>query len=283
MIAYGLEKTFATVLIILVSSPGGAYSNFWCSMSNADLALSVAMTTVSTLASLFMLPLNLTIYVNTLYPMVGPVEPCNITANISVVSSCTSAAAADWVNLGVTLAIVISAVLVGLAFGYSFPRYQSIANFLGQVMGMASIILSVTASSDSETKPWEQPAHVILACLTPLVAGLTAAVLCTTCFGLKGPQKLAIGVETAYQSVTIALLYALSLQTPEGREAAGLTVIYGAGEVLVFSVFCFIAWRLGKGYVTVTVYISLLYSYYGIMQGGLIRPGSMESKISQSS
>ena len=46
---------------------GGSYSNLWCSLFNADLALSVAMTTVSTIMSLVMLPLNLLIYINLTY------------------------------------------------------------------------------------------------------------------------------------------------------------------------------------------------------------------------
>merc|ERR1740139_1547552 len=53
------EEHVALTLMILVSSSGGAYSNWWCSLFNADLALSVAMTAVSTLFSAAMLPLNL--------------------------------------------------------------------------------------------------------------------------------------------------------------------------------------------------------------------------------
>ena len=49
------------MLQVVVSYPGGAYSNWWCSLFNADLMLSVASTALSTLLSAALLPLNLTI------------------------------------------------------------------------------------------------------------------------------------------------------------------------------------------------------------------------------
>ena len=49
-------------LLVVTSSPGGSYSNWFCSMFNADLALSVTMTAISTLLSVIMLPLNLLLY-----------------------------------------------------------------------------------------------------------------------------------------------------------------------------------------------------------------------------
>eukprot|EP00957_Ditylum_brightwellii_P066894 5076933-Ditylum_brightwellii.AAC.1 len=49
-------------LLIVTASPGGSYSNWWCSLFNADLALSVAMTALSTLLSAIFLPANLLLY-----------------------------------------------------------------------------------------------------------------------------------------------------------------------------------------------------------------------------
>ena len=46
----------AISLLVVTTSPGGGFSGFWCFLSNADLALSVAMTTASTLASVVALP-----------------------------------------------------------------------------------------------------------------------------------------------------------------------------------------------------------------------------------
>ena len=66
----GVDSTLGMTLLIITSSPGGAFSNWWCSLMNADLALSIAMTTTSSFISLFMLPLNLFIYVKLTYSKV---------------------------------------------------------------------------------------------------------------------------------------------------------------------------------------------------------------------
>ena len=53
----------AIALLVVTTSPGGGFSGFWCYFCNADLALSVAMTTASTLVSVVALPLNLALYI----------------------------------------------------------------------------------------------------------------------------------------------------------------------------------------------------------------------------
>ena len=50
------------MLLIVCSSPGGSYSNLLCSIFNVDLALSISMTTASSILSILFLPMNLLIY-----------------------------------------------------------------------------------------------------------------------------------------------------------------------------------------------------------------------------
>jgi hypothetical protein len=42
-IPHGLTEAMGITLLVLTASPGGSYSNWWCSLFNADLALSVAV------------------------------------------------------------------------------------------------------------------------------------------------------------------------------------------------------------------------------------------------
>lgn len=60
--AFDLDPVYGIMLITVTSSPGGAYSNWWCSVCNADLALSIAMTTCSTILSCGLTPLNMLLY-----------------------------------------------------------------------------------------------------------------------------------------------------------------------------------------------------------------------------
>merc|ERR1719235_2378310 len=62
-----LPVEIGVALIVVTNSPGGSYSNWWCAVFNADLAMSVAMTAISTIVGLLMLPLNLYIFTQLLY------------------------------------------------------------------------------------------------------------------------------------------------------------------------------------------------------------------------
>ena len=84
-------------LLVVTSSPGGSYSNWWCSLFNADLALSVAMTTASTVLSAVMLPLNLLLYIPLAFEGRGDVHKH-----------------LRWSALFVAIGVVASAILLGL-------------------------------------------------------------------------------------------------------------------------------------------------------------------------
>jgi predicted Na+-dependent transporter len=62
ILIFSLPIPVGIPLLIVVSSPGGSYSNWWCSIMNADLGLSVSMTTVSTFLGCGFLPLNIFVY-----------------------------------------------------------------------------------------------------------------------------------------------------------------------------------------------------------------------------
>lgn len=62
VVTFSLDRATGITLLVITTSPGGSYSNWWCSMFNADLALSVTMTAISTAVSAVMMPLNLYVY-----------------------------------------------------------------------------------------------------------------------------------------------------------------------------------------------------------------------------
>jgi predicted Na+-dependent transporter len=90
-----MNPAMGITLLVVTSSPGGSYSNWWCSMFNADLALSVTLTGISTLISIIMLPVNLLLYVKMTY-------------NADVVKEL------DWLSIVKSLVIVLSAIGLGL-------------------------------------------------------------------------------------------------------------------------------------------------------------------------
>jgi predicted Na+-dependent transporter len=58
----GFTESMAISLLVVVSSPGGSFANLFCSVFNAELALSVALTTLSSLLAVGFLPANLFLY-----------------------------------------------------------------------------------------------------------------------------------------------------------------------------------------------------------------------------
>ena len=75
----------AITLLVICTSPSGGFSGFWCSLWNADLALSVAVTTASTLASCLVLPLNLYLYCEVFYGHHVALDWTQIAISIGVV------------------------------------------------------------------------------------------------------------------------------------------------------------------------------------------------------
>jgi len=103
--ALNLNAAMGITLLVITSSPGGSYSNWFCSMFNADLALSVTMTAISTLLSIFMLPLNLLLYSSLAY-------------NADVIAQL------NWVSIFISIAIVIIAISLGLYCSEKFNSHN---------------------------------------------------------------------------------------------------------------------------------------------------------------
>lgn len=101
--ALNMSPAMGITLLVVTSSPGGSYSNWWCSMFNADLALSVTLTAISTLLSIIMLPVNLLLYSKLSY-------------NADVIQGL------DWYAIFVSLTIVMVAIALGL---FASERYNS--------------------------------------------------------------------------------------------------------------------------------------------------------------
>lgn len=146
-----ISPNLGIILLVVVSSPGGSYSNWWCSLFNADLALSVAMTALSTLLSTVLLPANLLLYSFWLY---GKEKEDSILHAIS------------WKTLLLSLLIVISAISSGFVVSrhYHSETFRRWANNLGSISGLALVFLSFfvstfTSSKDDEkesSKLWDQ-------------------------------------------------------------------------------------------------------------------------------
>jgi predicted Na+-dependent transporter len=130
----GLTEAMGITLLVVTASPGGSYSTWWCSLFNAELALSVAMTWVSSILSVGLLPANLFLYSWLAYTVVIPPEEGM--EDVDLIASL------DFGAIFITLGVVMEGILSGLYVGYQFgsANIHKRANAFGSFCGIALIL-----------------------------------------------------------------------------------------------------------------------------------------------
>jgi len=242
----GLTQAMGITLLVVTASPGGSYSNWWCSTFNADLALSVAMTALSTILSIALLPANLFLYSHLAYGLDGDKGTEDEDAGGAVIHS------VDFGALFLSLGIVIAAIVSGLYSSYymSSHTFQRMANRGGTLSGILLILFSIVLSSgsgDAETNFWSQPWPFYVGTALPCIVGLALANWAARVFRLTKPECIAISVECCYQNVGIATSVAITMFTDptERAQAVSVPLFYGFVEAAVIGLYCVISWKRG--------------------------------------
>jgi len=224
-----LDNTTGIMLLVVTSSPGGSYSNWWCSLFNSDLALSVTITAISTLLSMIFLPLNLVIY-------------SKLTFDSDVVESL------DWRSLFVSLLIVCAAIMIGLTCSAYFKSFEFniIANKVGNFSGLMLVLFSLALSnSSSESRLWHRPWYFYVGVAIPCLLALLISNIVTSLFSIDKPERVTISIEACYQNTGIAASIALTMfEGKYSAEAMTIPVYYGMVEALIISLYCIMAWKL---------------------------------------
>eukprot|EP00573_Skeletonema_grethae_P008936 CAMPEP_0201692368 /NCGR_PEP_ID=MMETSP0578-20130828/5276_1 /ASSEMBLY_ACC=CAM_ASM_000663 /TAXON_ID=267565 /ORGANISM="Skeletonema grethea, Strain CCMP 1804" /LENGTH=424 /DNA_ID=CAMNT_0048177729 /DNA_START=441 /DNA_END=1712 /DNA_ORIENTATION=+ len=230
-----LERSAGISLLVVTSSPGGSYSNWWCSIFNADLALSVTMTAISTLLSVVLMPANLLIYSKYAFDH----EDDTIVESL------------DFNSLFIALTVVISAIGLGLfasakVHSYKFNIY---ANKLGNYAGISLVVFSALLSNTSgggDQKIWNHEWQFYVGVMLPCLGGLCLSNLLTTFVSLNKPERVTLSVECCYQNVGIATSVALTMfQGEELATAMAVPLYYGLLEAVILGLYCIGAWKLG--------------------------------------
>jgi len=253
-----LEPHVAVPLLLTLSSPGGSYSNLLCSLANADLSLSVAMTTTSTLAAMGMLPLNTMLYLKVVLGTEGVDLPL--------------------LSLLPSIGIVVGAVTTGLTAAYCFPSQRSVFNRLGSVGGIALVALALFSPSSNSPSLGEFTAWLLwVAVALPCVMGIViTTALASIVPGISPPERTALGIETCFQNTSIAL--AVALQKPEHVEWVVVPLLYGLVDLVCIGCWALLAWRLGYTYAPPSHNICrVLFQNYQPTHGGVAQVAPAEA------
>ena len=228
-------------LLVVTTSPGGGFSGWWCSLSNADLALSVAMTSASTLACIVFLPFNVWMYSRILTP------------DMDVVIA--------WNQLFLSVIVVVCAVIFGSLSSYYVSQAGASSgtisahgvrqgmNTLGSAAGVFLMIFGGASNGNSDSPFWNNDADWFLCIAMPCVLGLISAVFIAFRLDLEPPSCVAVAIECAYQNTGLALTIALSaVPADKVGLASGVPIFYGIVEIICVPVFALTAWKLDWTY-----------------------------------
>lgn len=234
---FGLTEVVGLSLIVVSSSPGGSFSNWWCSIFNADLALSVAMTTISTVGALVFLPMNIVMYGTAAY------------------SSSLELDGTFWVSLATTLGVVVIAVASGLFISARIPTYRQRAFRIGNVAGIGLVLLGLRFSSSNDRPIWERDTNFYLGVMTPPLTGIVLSLAFASSLRLERPQCIAVAIETCYQNTGIALAIALANYDDDNElaDATGVPVLYQVVQLISLLIFSLCAWKMGWTYAPINI------------------------------
>lgn len=215
-IVLNLPPALAIGLILIASMPGGSTSNIFTYFSKGDLALSVSMTTFSTLAAFVMTPLALFIYGSRF-----------ITEEISVgMGSVISG-----------LVVMLIPVLIGMFIRRRNANVGAVLEMMGGILGVV-IILALIALWVPRNAPLlaETSWQVYIAAIGIGAFGFLFGFLASYFSRLGLRRSATISLETGIQNGPLALsIVLLSFSGPIADQIVFIPVLYSLFIVIISS------------------------------------------------
>ncbi len=214
LIAVGLNlsPTIAIGIMLLAACPGGATSNLLTHLAKGDLALSVSLTAIASLLSIFTIPLIVQFALS---------EFSNQSELITIDSL---------TMIKQLFVIVIIPVIIGMIVKANFTIFANKMEKpvkLGSAIIFVLVIVGVVFSIKDVFFEYLSEAGLpsILLNISTMVIGFSLAVL----FKLTRPQAVSISIETGIQNGTLAITLAtIALNSPE------LSIVPAVYSLLMF-------------------------------------------------
>ena len=195
----GLEGTDALGLLLMACTSGGNASNMFSYFSRADLALSVSMTAVSTLASVVMMPTLLYAYAASLSQ-----------ASMQI----------PYLAVMGTLALMLLPIGGGMWIRHRSARIAARVERVGAVAGAVLLaLLLITSVSDQLDLLLSAEDASLLACLFVAASGMALGYMVARLAGLGPRQRQAVSLETGVQNAPLAIAVILAT-FPEAEQEA---------------------------------------------------------------
>lgn len=184
-LALGLPNELALGLLIVGCTPGGTTSNLFAYFAKADVALSIAMTAISTVVAVVAMPGVLWLYGRTFTD---------------------SSFALPIKDIVVTLLLVLLPVALGM-----FVRSRSVVwaervETLGSISGVGVLLLLIVSGLVNNNAIFALiPLGGYIAAISLGLVGMGLGYLAATFGGLGEPQRKAVALETGIQNSPLAI------------------------------------------------------------------------------
>jgi len=216
--ALGLPPAVAVGLILIGCMPGGTTSNIFTYFSKAVLALSIMMTSVSTLVALGMVPATLAFY-----------------SGLAGYSGDYTIPAA---NVAQVLVVLLVPTLIGMALRKFNPNTGATLELLGGLMGILVILfLVVTWIPRNHQLLLDTPWQVYVAAIGLGLVGMTLGYSLSRLLRQDANRSRTIALETGIQNGPLAILIVtLSITGPNQQDVLLIPVLYSLFIVISSSV-----------------------------------------------
>jgi bile acid transporter len=206
--ALGLPPGIAVGLILMGCMPGGTTSNIFTYFSKAVLALSIMMTSVSTLVALAMVPATLAFYLG----LAGYEGDYTIPAT----------------NVAQVLALLLVPTVLGMVLRKANPNVGATLELLCGVMGVAVIVfLVVTWIPRNYQLLFDTPATVYIGAIGLGLIGMSLGYGLARLLKQDGNRSRTIALETGIQNSPLAaLIVTLSITGPNQQDVLLIPVLY---------------------------------------------------------
>ena len=195
-----LEAPLAVGLILVGCCPGGTASNVVALIGRADVALSVVMTTCSTIAAVVLTPRLTELLASQYVPVDG------------------------WALFLKVVQVVLLPLSIGIVLKQGFPRVARCVEPVMPPLAVTAIVLIVSSIVGSQRQELQQQGPLLLlACLLLHAGGFLLGYWLPRWFGYSASVQRTISIEVGMQNSGLAVVLARS-----GSFASPLTALPGA-------------------------------------------------------
>ena len=210
--------TVALGMILIAACPGGNISNFMSSLAKANIALSVSLTAVATLAATFMTPLNFAIWGKLFINHYNAAGAGNYLVPIEI----------DFLQMVQTVVILLGIpVFLGLLFSQYLPKLTDKIKKPIRQLSIVIFIVFVIVLLSANFNHFMRFVHLVfLIVLIHNALALGTGFAISSVFGLPRINRRTITIETGIQNSGLALVLMFNPKIfPTELELGGMTVI----------------------------------------------------------